>query len=293
VLLAAALWALRGQLPAILEVLRTTYPDWRLVGLASVLVLATYALLIETWRQVLLALGAMLSRIDATVVWLGSNLARYLPLSLWQLGVMSAMARRRGVALASSGTAALLVTIVNVFTGIAVFAVTAAQLPALGDKGAWFLGAGLLALVSAPFTLPLAARVFSRLSGRTVTLPRVGLRPVVIAALGTTCAWVVYGLAFWVLAQAVLPDVPRSVTAAIAIYTGSYLAGFLAIVPPAGVGVAEGVMYELGTRFAFATGPEMLALAIIVRLWRTVLEILPGLMALAIEAVATRPVERA
>jgi hypothetical protein len=293
VLLAAALWALRDQLPAILEVLRTTHPRWALVALASALVLATYALLIETWRQVLGALGAALSRTDAAVVWLGSNLARYLPLTLWQLGVMSAMARRRGVALVDSGTAALLVTIVNVFTGIAVFAATAAQVPALGQHGVWFLGAGVVALVSAPFVLPLAARLASRLTGRTVTLPPVGVRPILIAAAGTAIAWIVYGLAFWVLAQAVLPDQSRSITAAIAIYTGAYLAGFLAIVPPAGVGVAEGVMYELGTRLAFATGPEMLALAIIVRLWRTVLEILPGLVALAMEALAARTAERA
>jgi uncharacterized membrane protein YbhN (UPF0104 family) len=287
-LLVAALWALRGQWPAILEVLRTTRPRWGLVALSALLVLSTYALLIETWRLVLHALGATLSRAGAAVVWLGSNLARYLPFSLWQLGVMSVMAKQRGVALADAGTAALLVTIVNVFTGIAVFACTAARVPSLGGKGLWFLALGALALVSAPFALPLAARVASRLTGRTIVLPKVGARTVVIAAIGTTLAWLMYGVAFWVLAQAVLPDASRSLSAAIAIYTGSYLAGFLAIVPPAGLGVAEGAMIELGALFHFAAGPELAALAIIVRLWRTVLEIAPGLVALIAESFAAR-----
>lgn len=288
VLLAAALWALRGQWPAILDVLRNTRPRWGLVALSALLVLSTYALLIETWRLVLRTLGGTLSWPGAALIWLGSNLARYLPLSLWQLGVMSVMAKRRGVALADSGTAALLVTIVNVFTGIAVFAASAASAPALGGKGIQFLVLGALVLVSAPFAMPFAARVASRVTGRQIVLPRVGARTIVIAAVGTTLAWLLYGVAFWVLAQAVLPDAPRSLATAIAVYTGSYLAGFLAIVPPAGLGVAEGAMIELGARLHFAGGPEIAALAIIVRLWRTVLEIVPGVVALVVESFAAR-----
>ena len=287
-LIGAALWALRGELPNIATALRDIHPRWSLVALASVIVLATYALLIETWRRVLGALGSPLGWTNAALIWLGSNLARYLPGTLWQLGVMSMMTRRRGIALANAGTSALLIAIVNVYTGIAIWAICSARAPTLGGKGIWFVVLGGVALLVASFGMPVLARVWGRFTGREIVLPRVDVRSVAIAALGTTIGWLAYGVAFWVLAAAILPDGTRSLDAAIAIYTGSYLAGFLAIIPPAGLGVAEGVMVALGLEFAFASRVELVTLALVVRLWRTLLEILPGIVAVALEARTAR-----
>jgi uncharacterized membrane protein YbhN (UPF0104 family) len=287
-LIGAALWALRGELPNIAAALRDIHPRWSLVALASAIVLATYALLIETWRRVLEALGSTLGWTNAALIWLGSNLARYLPGTLWQLGVMSMMTRRRGITLANAGTSALLVAIVNVYTGIAIWAVCSARAPTLGGKGIWFVALGGIALLLASVGMPVLARAWGRFTGREIVLPRVDARSIIIAAVGTSIAWLAYGLAFWVLAAAVLPGAPRSLDAAIAIYTGSYLAGFLAIIPPAGLGVAEGVMVALGLEFAYASRVELVTLAVVVRLWRTLLEILPGIVAVALDARAAR-----
>ena len=78
-LVGAALWALRGQLPAVREVAARTHPRWGLVALAGLIVLLTYALLIEAWRRVLAALGGSLRFGIGARIWFISNLARWIP----------------------------------------------------------------------------------------------------------------------------------------------------------------------------------------------------------------------
>jgi uncharacterized membrane protein YbhN (UPF0104 family) len=285
---AAALFALRGQHAAVREVMHSVQPRWGRVALASLVVLLTYAFLIESWRRVLAEMGGYLSPVRAAYIWLGSNLARYVPGSLWQLGAMGVMAQRQGVALSISTGSAVVLTIVNVLTGLAVFALTSARAPELGGKGIWFVALGTIVLVAAPFLLPRVARLARSLTGREVVMPTVGPRALVIAGVSTIIAWLAYGVAFWILASALLPDAPRSVVSCIAVYTGSYLLGLLAVAPPAGLGVADGALVLLAQQFGVASVAEAGVLAIFVRIWRTVLEVLPGLIALAVGAAADR-----
>ncbi|MEO8334215.1 MAG: lysylphosphatidylglycerol synthase domain-containing protein [bacterium] len=287
-LIAAALWALRGQLPGISNAARSVHPRWSLVALASAIVLLTYAFLIECWRRVLAEMGGRLSPIRAAHIWLGSNLARYVPGSLWQLGAMGVMSQREGVAIPVATGSAVVLTIVNVLTGLAVFALTSAQTPQLGNRGMWFVVVGVIALVLAPFVLPRLDRLVRSLTGRDIVLPRIGARALIIAGVSTTVAWLAYGVAFWVLTNAVLSDAPRSVVSCIAVYTGSYLLGLLAVAPPAGIGVADGALILLAPQFGVATVAEASVLAVIVRIWRTVLEVVPGIVALGIGAFVQR-----
>jgi uncharacterized membrane protein YbhN (UPF0104 family) len=74
----------------------------------------------------------------------------------------------------------------------------------------------------------------------------------------------------------------------IALYTGSYIAGLLAIVPPAGLGAAEFAMIELSSRLGMFGRPEAVVLTVVVRLWRTVLEIVPGVVTLGITSLLDR-----
>jgi hypothetical protein len=287
-LIAAALWYLRGQLPEIQRVARSLRPRWGLVAAAAGIVLLTYALLIEGWRRVLAALGGALTPWRAAVIWLGSNLARYLPLSGWQLGAMSLMARRESVPVSVSAGASVMLTIVNLLTGLVVFTAASAATPTIAPGGKWLIGAGVVALALAPFALPHVGRIASRLTGRTIVMPRFGPRAIAIAALSTTVAWVLYGLAFWVLAHGILPDTAPGVAGCIAVYTGAYLAGLLAFVPPAGVGAAEYAMLRLSAELGVFAPAEAALLAVVVRIGRTLLEILPGVVALGVAGVADR-----
>lgn len=263
-------------------------PRWSLVAFASLVVLLTYTMLIESWRRVLAEMGGRLSPLRAAYIWLGSNLARYIPGSLWQLGAMGVMTQRQGVALTVSTGSAVVLTIVNVLTGLGVFALSSARAPELKGKGIWFVVAGTIALVVAPFVLPRLARLARSLTGREIVMPRVGGRALLIAGVSTAIAWLAYGVAFWILTNALFPDASRSIVSCIAVYTGSYLLGLLAIAPPAGLGVADGALILLAQEFGVATLAEASVLAIFVRIWRTVLEVLPGVLALALGTVADR-----
>jgi uncharacterized membrane protein YbhN (UPF0104 family) len=281
-LVGAALWALRGQLPAVRAVAASTHPRWGLVALAAVIVLATYAVLIEAWRHVLAALGGALARGDAARIWIVSNLARWIPGAFWQLGAMTELTRREGVPVTISTSAAILITIVNLFTGLAVATAFMATTPTmLHARGRAIVAVAAIALVLMPLMAPRIIRVARRVSGREIAIPRLSLRPVIIAALATAAAWLAYGVAFWIMARALLPGGWRDLPACIAIYTASYLTGLLNPAP-AGVGAAEGMIVLLAPTLGVATAAEAAVLSVVVRLWRTALEITPGLVALTL-----------
>jgi uncharacterized membrane protein YbhN (UPF0104 family) len=181
---------------------------------------------------------------------------------------------------AVSTGAAMLVTVVNLLTGLAV--ACAFALPVLrarfGAKGWWIVALGVAAITLAPVLIPRIGALATRLTGRQIVLPRFGTDAVLIAALSTTAAWLAYGVAFWLMTRAVLPGDARSLSGCIALYTLSYLTGLLNPAP-AGLGAAEGAMVVLAPQLGVATQAEAAVLSIIVRLWRTVLEIAPGIVA--------------
>lgn len=260
----------------------STRPRWGLVSLAALVVLVTYAMLIEGWRLVLATVGGALGRTDAARIWFVSNLARYIPGAFWQLGAMTEMARRRGVPVTVSTSSAVVITIVNLFTGLAVATAFLATTPTmLTTRGRLVIAVGAVLLVLMPVAAPRLVGIARRVTGRDLAIPRVGLRPVVIAAVATTLAWLAYGVAFWIMTRAVLPGEWRDLPACIAIYTAYYLTGLLNPAP-AGIGAAEGAMVLLAPRLGVATAAEAAVLSIVVRVWRTVLEVAPGLVALAL-----------
>lgn len=255
---------------------------WELVGLSAIVVLATYVLLVEGWRRVLAALGGALGPADAARVWFIASLARYMPGWFWALGAMTELARRRGVPVTVSTSTAVVITIVNVFTGLVVATAFAATTPAIldSDRARLLLLAGAVVLIAMPVLAPRLVGLARRLTGRELAIPRVGMRAVVVAALSTALAWLAYGVAFWLLAAGVLPGGWRDLPGCIALYTLSYLFG-LFNPAPAGLGAAEGAMVLLAPQLGVATSAEAAVLAVVVRVWRTVLEIAPGLVALA------------
>jgi uncharacterized membrane protein YbhN (UPF0104 family) len=281
-LIAGAIVALRNQWPGVRRVASDLRPRWELIALASAIVLVTYAMLIESWRHVVLALGSAFDRASAASVWFVSNLARWLPGAFWQLGAMTELARRRGVPVTVSTSSAVIVTIVNIFTGLLVaLAFSATSLGEVTVRGRAIIAVGALVLVALPLLTPRLIALARRVTGRELAVPRIGFRAVVVAAVSTKAAWRFYGVAFWVMTRAVLPGPWRDLSACIAIYTASYLTG-LFNPAPAGVGAAEGAMILLAPKLGVATAAEAAVLALVVRLWRTVLEIAPGLVALAV-----------
>jgi len=96
---------------------------------------------------------------------------------------------------------------------------------------------GAAALLLAPVAVPRLASLVGRVSRRKIAIPRVSARAIWVAAASTITSWILYGLAFALFAHGVSPRATGNASSYIAVYTGSYLAGYLALFAPGGVGV--------------------------------------------------------
>jgi glycosyltransferase 2 family protein len=135
-------------------------------------------------------------------------------------------------------------------------------------------------LLLAPVAVPRLATLAGRVSGSQIPIPRVPARAIWVAAASTAASWLLYGIAFALFAHGVSPRATGNASSYIAVYTGSYLAGYLALFAPGGVGVREAVLVLAMPRFGLASAADAAVIAITSRLWLTILEILPGLLLL-------------
>ncbi|HUF64444.1 MAG TPA: lysylphosphatidylglycerol synthase domain-containing protein [Gemmatimonadaceae bacterium] len=282
---AAVIWyaarSLTGQWAEVGSTLRSIRPMWGYIATASLLVLFTYALLIESWRRLLSAWSARLSWPHAARIWLASNLGKYVPGKIWSILAMGALAKEKGASALAAGGSSVVMQIVSVITGLAVAAAFGASSQGITWLAAAAVALMLAAITVAPYLLPRAFAFIGTITGRALTAPPVPVRPVWLATLATTVAWLIAGLAFRMFAGAL--GVTRGDTSAyIAVYAASYVAGFLALFVPGGLGVREGALIATMQRAGLATPVEAAAVAVASRIWLTVLEVIPGLIALAI-----------
>jgi len=250
--------------------------------LASVVVLSTYALLIETWRRVLAVYGKRIPFADAAHVWFVSNLGKYVPGKIWQVTAMTTMTTNLGVRGVDSASAAAVITVVNVIAGFAiVLAVGSGLLHTLGVgyERAAILGTVILsaALIAAPWTARVVSRAASRALGREVKLVAPP-RATWISLAGCTISWAAYGLAFQLFVRGVVGRADGPWTAYLAAYTLSYLVGYLALFAPGGIGARELVLGSALQTLHLASPAEAVLITVGSRLWLTVLEIIPGVL---------------
>lgn len=263
-------------------------PRWGLIALSCVLVLSAYAVLIAAWRAVVIGWGSRLRYADAARIWFVSNLGRYVPGKVWQITAMAVMAERAGVSRYTAAGSALLVNLVNLIAGVGVVAVTSAGL--LGNAMLVVAASALLLglLLLTPRILPGLVRLYERVRGRGVHVPALSQRSIWIAAAASVAAWVLYGIAFKLFSEGVAPASTGSVGSYVAVFTASYLAGYLFLPAPGGIGVREGALLGLLGQLQLATGGAGAIIAATSRLWLTVLEVLPGALYLAHGAAPAR-----
>ena len=282
--------ALVSQWGALQAAAANARPRWGYIALSCALVLANYALLIQAWRVLLEGWGGSLGFIEGARIWTISNLGRYLPGKIWVIGSTAVMAQERGISSAAAVGASLLGVLINTVAGFVILAATGAgvlQIPAIGVVAIVIVGAAVL--LAPPF-LPWFGRLVGRITRRDIVIPRVPHRAIWIAALISAVSWILYGLAFRALTVGLLSRSPGAPGLYIAIFTGSYLAGFLALIVPGGVGVREVVMASALKGAGFGTG-EALLLVVASRIWLTVLEIVPALFFMLIRPLRREPAD--
>jgi hypothetical protein len=268
-------------------------PDWGTIALSGALFLSAHAVLVQTWRSVLGCWDARLPFWMAARIWSVSNLGRYLPGKIWQIGAMGAMARDVGISPVAASGSAILGTLVNLVAGFVVALLGGRALLERSSNGHGTLAVVFVlvaagSLLGAPAVLPRLAPWLGRLAARPVAA-RLPTRAVLYALAGNVAAWLVYGAAFRLFMIGLLGVAAGGYAAYLAAYTISYLVGYLALFAPAGLGAREGAMVTVLAYAGLATRPEAALVALASRVWLTLLEVVPGFLFWAYAAVRRRP----
>jgi uncharacterized membrane protein YbhN (UPF0104 family) len=122
-----------------------------------------------------------------------------------------------------------------------------------------------------------------------VELPDVSRGTLVIVFAANVTAWIAYGVGFGLFWRALLGSGGGVSMAVLAVYTASYLAGYLALFAPGGIGVREAALAGLLVSLRLATPGDAALLAAASRVWLTVVEVLPGLAFLPGVSLRRRP----
>jgi hypothetical protein len=264
------------------------HPQWWAIALSCAIILATYAVLIETWRRMVVAWGEDLPFADAARIWFLSNLARYLPgvNQIFTIGAIAELSRRRRVSPAAAAGASVINTAVNIATGFVVALIAGfSALDALSEGHATLgLGAAVVLLVGLlllPTLLPWILGTAQKVTGRQLNLADLPRSAIYISLVGNLVAWTMYGLAFQYFVRGVLGHDVGTPADYIAVWAAAYVMGYLAFLVPAGLGAREGALFTGLTLLNLATAGPAAVISVAARLWLTVLEIVPALIYMA------------
>jgi len=256
--------------------------------LASLLTVMTYGFLVWVWAR---SLGWWRQRVAfgaALRMWFVTNLARFIPGTVWQFASLTTEAMAHSVSAVAATAAMLFQQLVLLATGVAL---TVALAPGLfSEQGLGWPPSLMLAVVSLavagaiillPVVTPMLERWTSRVLRRPIAWPAPRRSELALYVASLVVPWLVYGVAFWLFGTGTLgtaaPPLPLALTA----FTASYVAGIIFIVAPGGIGIREAALVAA---LAPQTGSAAaLFLAIGSRLWLVALEILTAIVVLAIQ----------
>lgn len=237
------------------------------------------------WAWIFRAAGGRAGVPEAAAAWLGSNLGRYIPGKIWQVTGLVAYVRARGDSGATAFATLIAFQAAILVTGVAL-ALAALGAEAFSGVGRWPLAAGGIVLAAA--LTPPVLRFVVRLGRRLLreTAERGDVEPdggtLWRAVAGSLLIWPLHGLGFLALLEGLVLDNTIGFAAALGIFTGSYVAGYLALVAPGGLVVREGAIVGLLTAATAIPAAPAAALALAARLWTTAAELVSFGLALAL-----------
>jgi hypothetical protein len=231
------------------EQLRNQPLDWHLqpgwIVLSVLVVWLMYGLLIIAWRRMLAGWGQELRGWTAARIWTVSSLGKYIPGKVWAVAGMALMSREAGIEPWAATGSAIILQVLAIGTGAAVATCSGAGGLEASRPGIRVALFALMVASVAGIGLLLWPPVLRRLLHLAGSDPVSGTAPaaggILFGIAANLVAWIGYGLSLWLLARGVLPGAGLALLPAIAVFTASYLAGFLALLVPGGFGVREGL----------------------------------------------------
>lgn len=269
------------------------HPNWLLLLMASGIVIATYGTLIQSWRVLIAGEGSSLDFYTASRIWFIANLGRYIPGKVWSIAALNVLAAREGVPGAAAAGAAVLGTMINIGAGFGVIALSGSRLLAgLAPAFRWgsIIGSVIFAVGVAvlPWILPPAAEWAAKRFGKSIPPVRLPARNLFASVTINVISWFCYGWAFMVFSNAVVPGVTGTLAQFTGVWTASYTLGYLAFFSPGGLVFRELAMGAAMVGLGMANAGDAALIAATSRLWLSVVEVLPGLIALALYPAARR-----
>lgn len=248
-------------------------PGWLLVS--ALLVWLMYALLIVAWRTMLAGWGQRLDAWTAARIWTVSSLGKYLPGKVWAVAGMALMAQRAGIAPWAATGSAVVLQVLAIGTGAAVAGLTGRAAIEAAHRGSGavlgLLVAGAVAGVALLLWPPFLRRLLRFAAPESEARGTPAATGIVVGIVANAVAWIGYGVSLWLLSRGLLPGVNLGLGPAVTVFTASYLAGFLALFAPGGLGVREG-LFILMLQGPLGIGPAT-ALALASRLLLTITEL--------------------
>ena len=276
VMIAVLAHALRRDGPAALNAWRAADIQWPWVTFSVTCALTGHAVYVAGWRRLLGDSGVRASYWTLARLFLVSNLGRYLPAGkAWQMAIVAMMAAERRLPSAMLAGSSLFQGAVGLCVGAIV--VFAAGSTTIGLPPAWLVlpVAAIVGLLVAPRVLRSITRLHAAIKRHVPGIESVSAATMWTLIWTSAASWILWGIALLGLAHALVPTLESSITAYIAAWTGSFLAGLIALVSPAGLGARETVMQAVLVRMGMRPA-DVLVLVVVARVWVTVLDVIPA-----------------
>lgn len=288
VVIIALLRTFRDDGPAAWEAWKEADIEWKWFVLACGMGVLGHAASIFGWRKLLFDMGIRLSLRENLRIFFVGNLGRYLPGGkVWQMGIISSMATERGFPPAQLAASSLLQGTVGAVMGLLLLFLLGGTL--LRRSPWWFVlpALGIAALLALPATVRKSRRLQSLLKDKLEGMERTHVLSMATLVLAATMQWCLWGVALFALAKSIIGDQAESVATYIVAWIGSLLAGLVAVVTPAGLGVRDAAMQIILSRAGLGIG-STLVMVVIARVWSTLMEVIPALLMLLVSRARRR-----
>lgn len=214
---------------------------WYAVAGAVAAAAAGLGCMMLAWRTLLADLGSPLPpRVAARVMFVG-QLGKYLPGALWAIAAQVELARNRGVPRQRGASATVVAIAVTLAAGLLTVAVALPLASAHTARHFWWVLACAPVLLVALYPPVLGAALDRalRLVRRPPLERRISLPGLARAVGWSVLGWAFYSIHFWLLVSDVTGRGIRMLPLAAGAYALAYLAGFVVVFFPGGLGPRE------------------------------------------------------
>lgn len=275
---AAAVWAVVGNWAEVSDAVGRL-SLWQVAVSLGVSILFVWLTMLA-WRVILNDAGEPVKEGPARRIFFVSQVAKYLPGSVWNFVAAAEMGADYNISRRRSVTVLLMSILVSVLTGLTLASIAFVFGPsALIDRYWWALLVipVLLLVLYPPILNGLVTRALTMLGRDGIGKPFSG-RAIAVAAAWSILSWIVAGLQVWLILTGLGND-PAFQTYLLTLggYALAWVVGFLVFFVPAGVGVREVV---LGASLAgLVPAGDVVVVVLLSRILFTLADLVLGLAA--------------